>query len=126
MPMVKTYSMDLVERVEAGLDTAERPAKTHFRKRELLEKWATKIKEMKKRGFDYREIAQTVSDLSDGEIRFFAKEIEEICSGGKRSEKEKQPTRRRRGHKSESDETAQAMGELTQPSDEAFDAEEEN
>ena len=96
MPVFKTYSKELVEMVKEKLETAEKPVKTEMRKSDLLKELAPIIKKKKKDGFDYRDIVQVISESSDGAIRCFVPEIEEICGGRKRTEQKEQKRRKRK------------------------------
>lgn len=81
---MKTISKESLEELMKNLENVEKPVKETFTRREAIEKLKPKIKELKRQGWSYKEIAQVITEQSQNELRLRPKEAEEICAGRKR------------------------------------------
>ena len=81
---MKIISKESLEQLIKNLETAEKPVKEIYTRKEAIEALKPTIKELKKRGFSLAEIAQVISEQSNKELRINRNELKEICEVRKR------------------------------------------
>ena len=89
--MMKIISKESLDTLIKNLETAEKPVKENFTRREAIEALRPQIRELKKRGFTYKEIAEVITQQSGNELRLRPKEAEEICAGRRRAQNVNEP-----------------------------------
>ena len=81
---MKIITKQSLDELIKNLETAEKPVKEIYTRKEAIEALKPTIKELKKRGFSLAEIAQVISEQSNKELRINRNELKEICEVRKR------------------------------------------
>ena len=89
---MKIISKESLEQLIKNLETAEKPVKEIYTRKEAIEALKPTIKELKKRGFSLAEIAQVISEQSNKELRINRNELKERCEVRKRQVSSATPT----------------------------------
>lgn len=82
MKIITKQSLDSLKK---NLENVERPVKESYTRREAIEALRPIVRDLRKRGFEYKEIAQVISEQSKNELKLRSKEIEEMCSTKRRA-----------------------------------------
>lgn len=82
LKMITKQSLDNLKR---NLEHVEKPIKETYTRKEAIEALRPTIRELRKRGFKFQEIAQVISEQSQNELKLRSKEIEDICSMKRRT-----------------------------------------
>ena len=81
---MKIITKQSLDELIKNLETAEKPVKEIYTRKEAIEALKPTIKELKKRGVSLAEIAQAISEQSNKELRINRNELKEICEVRKR------------------------------------------
>lgn len=76
---LKIITKQSLDSLKKNLEHIDKPVKETYTRKEAIEELRPTIKELRRRGFEYKEIAQVISEQSQNELKPRSKEIEEIC-----------------------------------------------
>ena len=89
MVIKNAITKERLDSIKDKLKVAERPVKKRFSKKEALEEMLVEISYLRKKKLSFIEIAQVISECSEGDIKPKSSEIQELIEKDKLANKAK-------------------------------------